>query len=113
MIYSTDSPRIFKTLFSISLTLCVAVVFSVPRKAKNFVCEQTLFNIASLFTSLFSNQHLSVWFVYFSSSSSIFFVASFQDRRDDLKLIVNAIGKSEQMPKVSSAMMNDIEKVRW
>lgn len=111
MIYSTDSSRIFKTLFSISLTLCVAVVVSVPRKAKNFVCEQTLFNIASLFTSLFSNQHLSVWFVYFSSSSSVF-VVSFQDRRDDLKLIVNAIGKSEQMPKVSSAMMNDIEKVR-
>lgn len=34
-----------------------------------------------------------------------------QDRGDDLKLIVNAIGKSEQMPKVSTEMMDDIEKV--
>ncbi|XP_058979272.1 dystrophin, isoforms A/C/F/G/H isoform X9 [Musca domestica] len=39
-------------------------------------------------------------------------IAIVVDRRDDLKLIVNAIGKSEQMPKVSSAMMNDIEKTK-
>ncbi|XP_058979268.1 dystrophin, isoforms A/C/F/G/H isoform X5 [Musca domestica] len=39
-------------------------------------------------------------------------LSEINDRRDDLKLIVNAIGKSEQMPKVSSAMMNDIEKTK-
>ncbi|XP_023158466.1 dystrophin, isoforms A/C/F/G/H isoform X1 [Ceratitis capitata] len=31
------------------------------------------------------------------------------DRRDDLKLIVNKIGKSEERPKVTATMMNDIE----
>ncbi|XP_037944329.1 dystrophin, isoforms A/C/F/G/H-like [Teleopsis dalmanni] len=35
------------------------------------------------------------------------------DRRDDLKLIVNAIGKSEQMPKINAVMMDDIEKVSF
>ncbi|KAM7360346.1 dystrophin isoform 7-T9 [Cochliomyia hominivorax] len=39
-------------------------------------------------------------------------IAIVVDRRDDLKLIVNAIGKSEQMPKVSTAMMNDIETTK-
>ncbi|XP_059218790.1 dystrophin, isoforms A/C/F/G/H isoform X11 [Stomoxys calcitrans] len=39
-------------------------------------------------------------------------LSEINDRRDDLKLIVNAIGKSEQMPKVSSVMMNDIEKTK-
>ncbi|XP_069963266.1 dystrophin, isoforms A/C/F/G/H isoform X6 [Bactrocera oleae] len=32
------------------------------------------------------------------------------DRRDDLKLIVNKIGKSEERPKVTATMMADIEK---
>ncbi|TMW54019.1 hypothetical protein DOY81_000887, partial [Sarcophaga bullata] len=39
-------------------------------------------------------------------------LSEINDRRDDLKLIVNAIGKSEQMPKVSAAMMNDIETTK-
>ncbi|XP_065355051.1 dystrophin, isoforms A/C/F/G/H isoform X7 [Calliphora vicina] len=39
-------------------------------------------------------------------------IAIVVDRRDDLKLIVNAIGKSEQMPKVSTVMMNDIETTK-
>ncbi|KAM7360345.1 dystrophin isoform 6-T8 [Cochliomyia hominivorax] len=39
-------------------------------------------------------------------------LSEISDRRDDLKLIVNAIGKSEQMPKVSTAMMNDIETTK-
>ncbi|XP_054725121.1 dystrophin, isoforms A/C/F/G/H-like [Anastrepha obliqua] len=32
------------------------------------------------------------------------------DRRDDLKLIVNKIGKSEEKPKVTATMMSEIEK---
>ncbi|KAL9896526.1 dystrophin isoform 9-T15 [Glossina fuscipes fuscipes] len=39
-------------------------------------------------------------------------LSEINDRRDDLKLIVNAIGKSEQMPKVSCTMMNDIEQIK-
>ncbi|XP_075145725.1 dystrophin isoform X3 [Haematobia irritans] len=39
-------------------------------------------------------------------------LSEINDRRDDLKLIVNAIGKSDQMPKVSAVMMNDIEKTK-
>ncbi|XP_065355047.1 dystrophin, isoforms A/C/F/G/H isoform X3 [Calliphora vicina] len=39
-------------------------------------------------------------------------LSEISDRRDDLKLIVNAIGKSEQMPKVSTVMMNDIETTK-
>ncbi|XP_046806097.1 dystrophin, isoforms A/C/F/G/H isoform X5 [Lucilia cuprina] len=39
-------------------------------------------------------------------------LSEISDRRDDLKLIVNAIGKSEQMPKVSTIMMNDIETTK-
>lgn len=35
-----------------------------------------------------------------------------QERHDDLQVIVSAIGKNAQMPKVTPLMMNEIEKVR-
>lgn len=39
------------------------------------------------------------------------FLFWFQERRDDLQVIVGAIGKNPQMPKITPVMMNEIEKV--
>jgi len=41
----------------------------------------------------------------------VYFCFVFQERRDDLQVIVGAIGKNPQMPKVTPVMMHEIEKV--
>lgn len=53
----------------------------------------------------------SLFIFHHTWNSTLYFLFWFQERRDDLQVIVGAIGKNPQMPKITPVMMNEIEKV--